>query len=85
MTEIDFPTDTIIDTDPDFEGMGEEYANDCRIVMKSIYLAHPAADELRQQGLSNTDIVNSFETLRRKKLIRVVWDDKSDKIWVELT
>lgn len=74
------PTDTIIDTDPVYEEMGEDMCENARIVMKAIYLLHPMADEMRDQGWSDTHIIDAAETLRRKGLIKIIEDQGEFRI-----
>lgn len=84
MSDTDIPTDTIIDNDPFFDEMGEEFANPARTVMKALYLAAPFAKLLRNQGFTDKEIIDTAEILRRENKIRICCDDEQETFWFEL-
>lgn len=82
---MDFPTDTLVDTDPSYDDMDNESAVAAKIVMKSIYLSHPVCKVLRKEnGLSNTEIIDTFETLRRNGSIMIRWHEAEDYFTIDI-
>lgn len=71
------PTDTAVDRIANLSA-------GAATLMKAIYLSSPQASVLREQGMSDSDIVNGMEELRQAGLLEVVYDEHRDRYRISL-